>query len=195
MMTLYSGSACPFSHRCRIVLFEKGMDFHIEEVDLEGDSADAIPYGEIPVLVERDLVLFEANIINEYLDERFPHPQLVPAEPAMRARMRLFLLRFEKEIFSWVRQLELGREEDRPRARAAITQALLSLTPIFSKHEYLLGQEPSLLDMALAPLLWRLPLYGIELSKNASGLKRYAQGLFSRPAFQESLTLAEKAMR
>ncbi len=102
MMVLYSGTTCPFSQRCRFVLFEKGMDFEIRDVDLYNKPEDIAvmnPYGQVPILVERDLVLYESNIINEYIDERFPHPQLMPADPVMRARARLFLFNFEKELF------------------------------------------------------------------------------------------------
>src|SRR4030066_1832340 len=114
MMTLYSGTVCPFSQRCRIVLFEKGMDFQVIDVDVEKmpeDIAVMNPYNRVPVLVERDLILHEANIINEYIDERFPHPQLMPADPVMRGRARLFLYRFEQELFSHIDAIESGQEE------------------------------------------------------------------------------------
>src|ERR1700688_380177 len=109
MMTLYSGITDPFSHRCRIVLYEKGMDFEIIDVDLMNKPEDLAvmnPYNRTPVLVERDLILYESNIINEYIDERFPHPQLMPADPLMRARARLMLFNFEKELFVHVHTLE-----------------------------------------------------------------------------------------
>ena len=105
MMVLYSGTTCPFSHRCRFVLFEKGMDFEIRDVDLYNKPEDINvmnPYGQVPILVERDLILYESNIINEYIDERFPHPQLMPADPVMRARARLFLFNFEIELYTFV---------------------------------------------------------------------------------------------
>ncbi|PIY06936.1 MAG: glutathione S-transferase, partial [Gallionellales bacterium CG_4_10_14_3_um_filter_54_96] len=111
MMTLYSGTTCPFSHRCRIVLFEKGMDFEVIDVDMLHKTDDAAvnnPYGKVPVLVERDLVLFQANIINEYIDERFPHPQLMPPDPVMRARARLFLHQFEQELYAHIATIEQG---------------------------------------------------------------------------------------
>src|SRR5882724_3812470 len=155
MMTLYSGTTCPFSQRCRIVLYEKGMDFQIIDVDLYNKPEDLAvmnPYNRTPVLVERDLILYESNIINEYIDDRFPHPQLMPADPVMRARARLFLFRFENELFS-------------------------------------------MLDVAIAPLLWRLDFYGIQLPKQAAPLMKYAERLFSRPAFIEALTASEKVMR
>ena len=122
MMTLYSGTACPFSHRCRIVLFEKGMAFQIIDVDLHNKPEDLAvmnPYNQVPVLVERDLVLHESNIINEYIDERFPHPQLMPADPVMRARARLFLHGFERELFIHIPALE----REAARRSPASTQA------------------------------------------------------------------------
>lgn len=103
MMVLYSGTTCPFSQRCRFVLFEKGMDFEIRDIDLfnKPEEISAMnPYGQVPILVERELILYESNIINEYIDERFPHPQLMPADPLMRARARLMLFNCEKELFS-----------------------------------------------------------------------------------------------
>ena len=102
MMVLYSGTTCPFSQRCRFVLFEKGMDFEIRDVDLFQKPEDIMmmnPYGQLPILVDRDLILYESNIINAYLDERFPHPQLMPADPVIRARVRLLLLTFARELF------------------------------------------------------------------------------------------------
>ena len=122
MMTLYSGTTDPFSQRCRIVLHEKGMDFQIIDVDLDHKPEDLAvmnPYNQVPVLVERDLVLHESNIINEYIDERFPHPQLMPADPVMRARARLFLHRFEKELFVHIDALEGNNQKHADRARGA----------------------------------------------------------------------------
>jgi RNA polymerase-associated protein len=175
MMVLYSGTTCPFSHRCRFVLFEKGMDFEIRDVDLYNKPEDINvmnPYGQVPILVERDLILYESNIINEYIDERFPHPQLMPGDPVDRARVRLFLLNFEKELFVHVSTLE---------ARAS--------------NKFMLGDSFSMLDVAIAPLLWRLDYYGIDLSKNAAPLLKYAERIFSRPAYIEALTPSEKVMR
>ncbi|UAW64394.1 MULTISPECIES: glutathione S-transferase N-terminal domain-containing protein [unclassified Mycoavidus] len=202
MMILYSGATCPFSQRCRVVLFEKGMDFEIRDVDLFNKPEDIAvmnPYGQVPILVERDLILYESNIINEYIDERFPHPQLMPADPAQRARARLFLFNFEKELFVHVTTLESakGRSTDKTheKARHAIRDRLTQLAPIFIKNKYMLGEEFSMLDVAIAPLLWRLDYFGIELSKNAASLMKYAERIFSRPAFIEALTPSEKVMR
>ena len=200
MMHLYSGTVCPFSHRCRIVLFEKGMDFQINDVDIHDKPEDLAvmnPYNEVPVLVERDLILHEANIINEYIDERFPHPQLMPADPIMRARARLFLFRFEQELFVHVRALENAgtTKKDQEKARAAIRDNLTQIAPVFTKQKFMLGDEFSMLDVAVAPLLWRLEHYGIEFPKPNPNLMKYAERLFSRQAFIDSLTPAEKAMR
>ena len=202
MMVLYSGTTCPFSHRCRFVLFEKGMDFEIRDIDLYNKPEDISvmnPYGQVPILVERDLILYESNIINEYIDERFPHPQLMPADPVMRARTRLFLYNFEKELFIHVATLEdRTTKSDEKRlnaARAAIRDRLSQLAPLLLKNKYMLGEEFSMLDVAMAPLLWRLDHYGIELPKTAAPIQKYGERIFSRPAYIEALTPSEKVMR
>lgn len=201
-MVLYSGTTCPFSQRCRLVLFEKGMDFEIRDIDLFNKPEDISvmnPYGQVPILVERDLVLYESNIINEYIDERFPHPQLMPADPVMRARARLFLFNFEKELFVHVGTLEnvsaKGHEKAHERAKAGIRDRLTQLAPVFLKNKFMLGDDFSMLDVAIAPLLWRLGHYSIELGKNAAPLMKYAERIFSRPAYIEALTPSEKVMR
>ncbi|MFA5825260.1 MAG: glutathione S-transferase N-terminal domain-containing protein [Gallionellaceae bacterium] len=198
MMTLYSGTICPYSHRCRIVLFEKGMDFQVIDVDVFNKPEDLAvmnPYNKVPVLVERDLILYEANIINEYIDERFPHPQLMPADPVMRARARLFLHRFEQELFCHIDGLESGVAKTVEKARAAVRENLTQISPVFTKQKFMLGDEFSMLDVAIAPLLWRLDHYGIQLDKEAAPLMKYAERLFSRPAYSEAMTPSEKAMR
>jgi RNA polymerase-associated protein len=199
MMTLYSGTTCPFSQRCRIVVFEKGMDFEIIDVDIHNKPEDLAvmnPYNEVPVLVERDLILHESNIINEYIDERFPHPQLMPADPVMRARARLFLFRFEQELFVHVKTLENGASgKEATKAREAIRDGLVTIAPIFAKQKFMLGEEFSMIDVAIAPLMWRLEHYGIDLGKNAAPILKYAERLFQRQSFIDSLTPAEKAMR
>jgi stringent starvation protein A len=203
MMVLYSGTTCPFSQRCRFVLFEKGMDFEIRDVDLYNKPEDIAimnPYAQVPILVERDLILYESNIINEYIDERFPHPQLMPADPVMRARARLFLFNFERELFVHVQQLERrdhskesGRQMEK--ARQQIRERLTQLAPLFLKNRFMLGEDFSMLDVAMAPLLWRLDHYAIEMPRNAAPLMKYAERIFSRPAYIEALTPSEKVMR
>jgi stringent starvation protein A len=201
MMVLYSGTTCPFSHRSRFVLFEKGMDFEIRDVDLYNKPEDIAvmnPYAQVPILVERDLILYESNIINEYIDERFPHPQLMPGDPVDRARVRLFLLNFEKELFVHVTTLEnRGAKNDKAieKAKQQITDRLTQLSPVFLKNKFMMGDQFSMLDVVIAPLLWRLNHYGISLSKNAAPLLKYAERIFSRPAFIEALTPSEKVMR
>ncbi|HUH59076.1 MAG TPA: glutathione S-transferase N-terminal domain-containing protein [Candidimonas sp.] len=201
MMVLYSGTTCPFSQRCRFVLFEKGMDFEIRDIDLYNKPEDIAvmnPYGQVPILVERDLILYESNIINEYIDERFPHPQLMPADPVMRARTRLFLYNFEKELFVHVSVLENRNSTDTKAqdfARQNIRDRLAQLAPMLLKNKYMLGEEFSMLDVAVAPLLWRLDHYGVELPKNAAPIQKYAERIFSRPAYIEALTPSEKVMR
>ena len=197
MMNLYSGTTDPFSHRCRIVLFEKGMDFEVIDVDLYNKPEDIAiinPYNRVPVLVDRDLVLYEANIINEYIDERFPHPQLMPPDPIMRARARQLLHTFEQELFTHLEALEAaqkGVDKVRIHARDHLTQ----LAPVFTKQKYMLGEEFSMLAVAIAPLLWRLEHYGIELPKAAAPLMKYAERIFSRQGFIDALTPSEKVMR
>ena len=198
MMNLYSGTTCPFSHRCRIVLYEKQMDFQVIDVDLFNKPEDIAvinPYNRVPVLVDRDLVLYESNIINEYIDERFPHPQLMPADPVMRARARLFLHNFERDLFSHLNDVVNGTPKAAEKARMIVRDNLTQIAPIFNKQKYMLGDEYSMLDVAIAPLLWRLDHYGIQMPKQATPLLKYAERLFTRPAFIEALTPIEKAMR
>ena len=198
MMVLYSGTTCPFSQRCRLVLFEKGMDFEIRDVDLFNKPEDISimnPYGQVPVLVERDLILYESNIINEYIDERFPHPQLMPADPVQRARARLLLLNFEREVFLHIETLEKQDAKKIEKARGIVRDRLSQLAPVVTKSKFMLGEEFSMIDVALAPLLWRLDHYGIELPKAAAPVLKYAERIFARPAFFEALTPSEKVMR
>jgi len=198
MMVLYSGTTCPFSQRCRFVLFEKGMDFEIRDVDLFSKPEDINvmnPYGQVPILVERDLILYESNIINEYIDERFPHPQLMPADPVQRARARLLLLNFEREVFIHVDTLERQDAKKVDKARATVRDRLSQLAPVVAKSKFMMGEDFSMIDVAFAPLLWRLDHYGIDLPKAAAPVLKYAERIFARPAFFEALTPSEKVMR
>ena len=198
MMKLYSGTTDPFSYRCRFVLFEKDIDFQVVDVDMLGNREDLAlinPYHAVPVLVERDLVLYEANIINEYIDERFPHPQLMSHDPVIRARTRLSLHRFEKELFCHIDAIEHGQQKAADKARQTIRDNLTQISALFAKQKYMLGSEFSMLDVAIAPLLWRLDHYGIKLGNDAAPLMKYAECIFSRPAYIAAMTPAEKAMR
>lgn len=198
MMRLYSGTTDPYSHRCRIVLYEKGMDFDIIDVNQMNRAEDIAlinPYNKVPVLVERDLILYEANIINEYIDERFPHPQLMPPDPVMRGRARLFLFRFEQELYSQVDLIERGVAKAADKARSVIRDNLTQLSQILAHQKFLMGDDLSMLDVAIAPLLWRLDHYGIQMGKDAAPLMKYAERLFSRQGFIDALTPSERAMR
>jgi len=161
MMVLYSGTTCPFSQRCRFVLFEKGMDFEIRDIDLFNKPEDINvmnPYGQVPILVERDLVLYESNIINEYIDERFPHPQLMPPDPVMRARTRLFLYNFEKELFVHVGVLEnraahdeaalaLGMSRLAALLKIVLPQAVRRVLPVLASTWVSLFKDTSLVSV------------------------------------------------
>jgi RNA polymerase-associated protein len=197
MMTLYSGTTDPFSQRCRIVLHEKGMDFQIIDVDLDHKPEDLAvmnPYNQVPVLVERDLVLHESNIINEYIDERFPHPQLMPADPVMRARARLFLHRFEKELFSHIDTLEANNQKQLEKARGLVRDSVMQIAPVFAKHKYTSAREAARWRRRASRILAH-DYFGIQLPKPAAALMKCAERLFLGPAFIEALTSAERSMR
>jgi RNA polymerase-associated protein len=173
------------------------MDFQIHDVDIFNKPEDLAlmnPYNRVPVLVDRDLILYESNIINEYIDDRFPHPQLMPADPVMRARARLFLYRFEQELFSHIEPVEKNLKTA-DKSRLVIRDNLVQIAPVFARQKFMLGEEFSMLDVAIAPLLWRLDHYGIVLPKQAAPLMKYAERIFARPAFIEALTPSEKVMR
>jgi len=175
------------------------MDFEIKDVDLFNKPEDINvmnPYGQVPILVERDLVLYESNIINEYIDERFPHPQLMPVDPVMRARTRLFLFNFERELFVHVQTIENSNNQKAiDKAKLLIRDRLTQLAPMLMQSKYMLGDDFSMLDVAIAPLMWRLDHYGIDLPKSAAPIQKYAERIFSRPAYIEALTPSEKVMR
>ena len=199
MMVLYSGMTCPFSHSCRFVLYEKGCEFEIHDIDMFQpiDVSSLNPYGEVPILRERDLTLYQADVINNYIDERFPHPQLMPPDPMQRARARLFSYVLNREVFSHVRLLENrnATEEMHNAARSKLRDQLTVIGTRLNAGAYLLGEEFTLLDVSLAPVLWRLDHYGIELPRTAAPLMTYGERLFSRPAFIDSMTPSERVMR
>lgn len=197
-MKLYSSTIDPFSHRCRFVLFEKAMEFEIVDVDML-NMLDKHPvinlYDKVPVLIERDLILYEANIINEYIDERYPHPQLMPTDPVMRGRVRMLLHRIDHDLFSHIKDIEHGAPKIANKARQTISDNLLQISAVLAKQTYLLGNEFSMVDVAIAPLLWRLNHYGVTLTKETEPLLTYAEKIFVRPAFNKAMSAAEKAMR
>jgi len=200
VMTLYTGSNNVYSHQVRIVLAEKGVNF--EAIEVVGDQQppedliDLNPYNTVPTLVDRELVLFEAPIIMEYLDERFPHPPLMPVYPVARARSRLMMHRVEKDWYSLMNTILNGKDKEAEKSRKELTESLLTLAPVFSETPYFLSEEFSLIDCCLAPLMWRLPAMGIKLSgRGAKEVSSYMDLLFDRDSFQTSLTDAERELR
>lgn len=197
VMTLYSGAADPFSHRARIVLAEKNVTYEVIEVapgELPEDLIDLNPYNSVPTLIDRDLVLYNSRVVMEYLDERFPHPPLMPVDPVSRARTRLMLHRIDADWYSHVRVLEGDDEKKKEAARKELRDSITSIAPVFEAKPFFMSDEFSLIDCSVAAILWRLKHYGIELPAQASAVKDYMEKLFERPAFQESLTATEKEM-
>lgn len=198
-MTFYSGSDDHFSHRVRIVLAEKGVAVDIVEVN--GDQrpeelADLNPYNSVPTLLDRDLVLYESKVMMEYLDERFPHPPLLPVYPVARAQSRLWMHRIEREWCPLVEQIEQGAKKDAEKARKELRESLVGISPIFEDVPYFMSEEFSLVDCCIAPILWRLPELGIELpEQQVKPLVGYMERLFERDAFAASLSEREREIR
>jgi RNA polymerase-associated protein len=198
-MTLFSAPGDPWSHRTRIVLAEKGIG--IETVSVEPgrfpeDLLDLNPYHSVPTLVDRDLVLYDSRVIIEYLDERFPHPPLMPVDPVTRAQFRLALYRIEHDWYGLLQQIE--SEEDRkqlPKLRKVLLDTIVQATDLFRMKPFFMSDEFSLVDATIAPVLWRLPHYEIELPPKAQPIQRYASLVFARAGFRESLSEKEREMR
>jgi RNA polymerase-associated protein len=196
VMSLYSNVDDIYSHQVRIVLAEKGVNVEILPVSIDAPGEELLtynPYGTIPTLIDRDLVLYEARIILEYLDERFPHPPLLPVYPVARGETRKMMYRIEQDWYSLMYRILKGVQADE--ARVELKESILSLDRVFSDRPYFLSEEFSLLDCAVAPLLWRLPQLAIEIPKEAKGIKLYMQRVFERESFKVSLTEAEKQIR
>ena len=194
-MTLISDTIDIYSHQVRIVLAEKGVGVEISYTDptkLPEDLMELNPYGTVPTLVDRELVLYKSHIIMEYLDERFPHPPLMPVYPVSRGQSRLMMHRIEQDWYSLAAQIFRG-EGDVETARNDLREALLSLAPVFAEMPYFMSEEFSLVDCYLAPLLWRLPALGIELNGGgAKDIHAYMNRIFSRSSFKASLTDQER---
>ena len=196
-ITVFCHESCIYSHRVKIVLAEKGVNFDIVYIDQENPSEDFLdlnPYGNLPTLVDRDLMINQSHIIMEYLDERFPHPPLLPVYPVAKAKSRLMIHRIEKDWFSLLKIIE-NNGKDADEAREQFLSQLISLIPVFSEMPFFLSQEFSLVDCTIAPVLWRLPQYGIELPEKAAAIKDYANRMFSRNSFQASLSELEMEIR
>ena len=198
VMQLFSGSMDMESHQVRIVLAEKGVNVEIKTVDPDNLPEALIeinPYNNVPTLVDRDLVLYKADIVMEYLDERFPHPPLMPVYPVARAQSRLMMHRIKKDWYSLVETIMLGGSKS-DAARKQLSEELTAIAPIVAEAPYFMREEFSLVDCCLAPLFWRLPELKIELTGNGSKeLRLYMQRVFERESFQASLTDPEREIR
>ncbi|MEN7343686.1 MAG: glutathione S-transferase N-terminal domain-containing protein [Pseudomonadota bacterium] len=199
IMSLFSRPTCIYSHRTRLVLAEKSINIEIVNVDgddLPEDLMDLNPYHTVPTLVDRDLVLYDSRVIVEYLDERFPHPPLMPVDPVTRAQFRLALFRIENDWYKLAEQIEEAAEKKQAtRARKILKESVLASAEVFAAKEFFLGDEFSLVDATVAPLLWRLESYNIDLGKSGQPIEGYMERIFTRPSFRESLTELEQEMR
>ncbi len=198
VMNLFSSTTCPQSHRVRMVLAEKGITVEIIDVDASHKPEDLIdlnPYNTVPTLVDRELVLYDSHTIMEYLDERFPHPPLMPVDPVSRARTRLALFRIEQDWYGLVSALESKGEKTSAKARKELRDSLTSSAEVFAAKPYFLSDEFTLVDASIVPILWRLPRYRIELPRQAKPVLDYAERMFERESFQASLSEAEREMR
>jgi len=197
VMTLFSSATCPESHRVRVVLAEKGIT--VEILNVEGnhkpeDLLDLNPYNTVPTLVDRELALYDPRAIMEYLDERFPHPPLMPVDPVSRARSRLALYRIEKDWFELVPALESRGEKTSGKARKLLRDSLTAGAEVFAAKPFFLSDEFSLVDATIVPILWRLKRYKIDLPRQAKPIQQYAERMFARETFQASLSEAEREM-
>ncbi len=198
VMNLFSSPVCPYCHRTRIVLAEKDITFETIDVDVDKmpeDLSELNPYNTVPTLVDRDLVLYDSRVIVEYLDERFPHPPLMPVDPVSRAKTRLALHRVETDWFPYMHDILHRGEKVAAKSRKVLRESIIASSEIFAVMPFFLSQEFSLVDATIAPVLWRLPVLGIELPKEAKPVLDYAERIFSREAFQESLSESEREMR
>lgn len=180
-----------------MVLAEKGIAVDVVDVDahdLPDEVMDFNPYGTVPTLVDRDLRLYESRIIMEYLDERFPHPPLLPVDPVSRASARLFMYRIDRDWYVLMGRIQTGGSDEAEQARKELHESLIATAPVFGAHAFFMSDEFSLVDCCVAPLLWRLPVLGIELPSQAEALRLYMRRIFAWDAFRKSLTEAEKEM-
>lgn len=198
MITLFTRADDPRCHRVRIVLAEKAVEVRLIEVDPAEPHEDLIdlnPYQSLPTLVDRDLVVYDPGVINEYLDERLPHPPLMPADPSTRAQARLVMRRIEQEWYAAADDLDADDRRMRDRGRKMLAESLLVTESLFRARTWFLSETFSLVDAAVAPILWRLGRWGIETAERLPALERYASRAFARPAFRASLSDSERSMR
>ena len=198
-MTLLSGPLDVFGHCCRLVVKEKDVECTMSYVSVSEDPAIVgrhNPYGETPVLLDRDVTLYDMRVIIEYLDERFPHPPLLPADPVARAKARLIIFRLTRD---WLKPIYRLGEVKAPRLSVELHKdlhdGLVALSPIVGGQQFLMGGDCTLVDACFAPLLWRLPMLGVELPKQAAPLLAYGESLFARPSFYASMSKMEMELR
>jgi len=200
-MTFFSDSTSHYSHRVRIVLAEKGVTVDLVETDAAHPPAELSelnPYNTLPTLVDRELVLYESKVMMEYLDERFPHPPLLPVYPVARAESRLFIHRIEKDWCTLVDSIQHSRSDNVvSKSQKELREGLMAISPIFTEKPFFMSEEFTLVDCCIAPILWRLPSLGVDIraSKQSKPLLNYMDNLFNREAFQESLSEQEREMR
>ncbi len=197
IMTFFSDGNDLLSHRVRMVLAEKGINHEIVNVDpdnLPEDLLDLNPYNTAPTLVDRDLVLYDAQLIMEYLDERFPHPPLMPVDPVNRAKLKMLLIRIKKDWDPLVEKLIGKTDKQSVKQRKELRESLTTISPVFEQKPFFMSDEFTLVDCAIAPILWRLNEMCIELPDEANAVKQYAQRIFERESFQQSLSEVEEDM-
>lgn len=197
-MTLYSAPESVFSHRARIVLAEKDIQAAISFVDPDDTPEDLRhlnPYNSVPTLVDRDLVLYDSRVIVEYLDERFPHPPMMPVDPVSRAHTRLALYRIEKDWYSLLEDLESGDKSRRDKARTTLRDSVAAASDVFAARPFFLSDEFTMVDATVAPILWRLERWGVRLPKQAAAVEAYAERIFAREGFRRSLSESEATLR
>ena len=199
IMNLFSKPTCIHSHRTRIVLAEKNINIDITSVvgpDLPEDLMDINPYHTLPTLIDRDLVLYDSRVIIEYLDERFPHPPLMPVDPVTRAQFRMALYRIEQDWYTLAEKYAAnGESKLATKPKKMLKESILAAVDLFSIKDYFISDDFSLVDCSIAPILWRLPEYGIDLGQNATAIDKYMDRVFDRPSFRESLSELEEEMR
>ena len=197
-MKLYSGSQCLFSHACRFVLRAKEIECDVvftTDKQVEDAVAELNPYGETPTLADRDLVLYDGVVVNEYLDERFPHPPLMPSDPTTRAQARVMISRLRRDWLDDVQnRMASGAKLEKNLARS-LSDGLVAMSNHFSENKYVLGEDFSLVDAYLVALLWRLPLLQVNLPRQGGKILDYGNRMFAKSSFQESLSTAEREMR
>lgn len=198
IMTLYSDSISPIGHSVRVVLAEKDINVEInfvEEEERPEDLADLNPYDDILTLIDRDLVLYDAQIIMEYLDERYPHPPLMPVDPVARANNRQLRYRVMRDLYSLVDDLTGENDIAAANARRAMRDNLTAIAPAFGQKPFFLSDDYSLIDCCFVPLLWRINSYGVKLPSQSKPMMQYASRMFERESFQASLSHAERELR